>query len=178
MTWMVCKKHSWELMCPTGEHSWCRQNAAVARGDPEPSHRYHIPQDVAKALLPIYNPLAENSLLERCQRGKTQNSNECPHSTIWNFISKEQHSSLFSVQAGVAEAVLRFNTGNEYAVTTIFGELNLNATISGSQRAKERDLCCSTSSSKKRALTLVLQNLTKKKHQPRTHPDYAPGVFV
>lgn len=169
-----CSNHS---LCPSGKDSWCRHNAATAKGEPQPRHKYNLPADVAKALLPVYERLADVKLLDRCKRGRTQNSNESFHSVIWSMISKEQHFSLFAVEAAVAEAVLRFNAGNEYAATAILQEMNMNVTDSGSKRAKEKDLRRTTASRKKRALSLGLQTMAKKKHHTGMHPDYSPGAF-
>lgn len=169
-----CADHS---LCPAGEGSWCRHNAAKAKGEPDPKHNYNLPKDVAEALLPVYTRLSEKALLERCQRGKTQNTNESLHSVIWSLASKDKHASLVAVESAVAEAVLRFNTGNLNSATAILSEMNVGATISGSKRAKEKDHRRSISSSKKRAASLELGRLVKKKHESRMHADYAPGAF-
>lgn len=85
--------------CPPGPSSWCRQNAASAKGEAAPKHRYNLPPYVCKALLPIYERLSNERLLQRCQRGSTQNSNESFHSQIWALAPKEQHASLFTVHS-------------------------------------------------------------------------------
>ncbi|XP_049521739.1 uncharacterized protein LOC125944722 [Dermacentor silvarum] len=169
-----CPNHA---LCPAGEQSWCPHNAAKAKGEPEPRHKYNLPSDVAAALLPVYQRLSEKSLLQRCLRGRTQNSNESLHSVIWSLLAKEQHWSLVAVQAAVAEAVLRFNAGNEYAAAAVLSQLDMNITPTGSSRAKEKDLRRSTSSSKKRAASLGLAKAVKKKHHDSMHPDYSPGSF-
>ncbi|KAH7945931.1 hypothetical protein HPB49_017094 [Dermacentor silvarum] len=169
-----CPNHA---LCPAGEQSWCPHNAAKAKGEPEPRHKYNLPSDVAAALLPVYQRLSEKSLLQRCLRGRTQNSNESLHSVIWSLLAKEQHWSLVAVQAAVAEAVLRFNAGNEYAAAAVLTQLDMNITPTGSSRAKEKDLRRSTSSSKKRAASLGLAKAVKKKHHDSMHPDYSPGSF-
>lgn len=163
--------------CPTGEQSWCRHNAATAKGEPQPKHTYNLPSDVAEALLPVYKRLLDKSLLQRCVRGKTQNSNESFHPVIWSLISKEKHSSLVAVEAAVAEAVLRFNTGNRHAAAAILAEINVNVTVTGSKRAQEEDLHRSTSSAKKRAASLGLAKVVRRRHRDGMHADYAPGAF-
>ncbi|XP_077493058.1 uncharacterized protein LOC144104115 [Amblyomma americanum] len=170
-------EHSDHSLCPTGDNSWCRQNAARAKGEPEPGHHYNLPKDVAEAMLPVYTRLSERTLLQRCQRGKTQNANESLHSVIWSLVSKEQHSSLVAVQAAVAEAVLRFNTGNLHASSAILQQLDTNITSSGFQRVREKDLRRSASSKKKREASLEVRKQAKKRHRDGIHPDYAPGAF-
>lgn len=169
-----CSDHS---LCPAGESSWCRHNAAKAKGEPDPKHAYNLPKDVAEALLPVYTRLSERALLQRCERGKTQNSNESLHSVIWSLAPKEHHASLFAVEAAVAEAVLRFNTGNLNSATAILGEMDMNATSTGARRAREKDHRRSIVSNKKRTASLELRKLVKRRHEHRMHSDYASGAF-
>lgn len=82
-------------LCPSGTNSRCRHNAATGRDEPPPKHRYNIPDNVSAALLTVYQRLADKKLLQRCQRGKTQNANEALHSVIWNLAPKHKHASLF-----------------------------------------------------------------------------------
>lgn len=59
-----CPNHS---LCPNGEQSWCRHNAATARGEAVPKHRYNLPKEVAEALLSVYKRLSNRSLLENSE---------------------------------------------------------------------------------------------------------------
>lgn len=70
-------------LCPAVKRSRCKQNAAQARGEPVSKHRYNLPDHVCTALLPVYESLADKKLLQRCQRGKTQNANESLHSDLF-----------------------------------------------------------------------------------------------
>ncbi|KAH9369087.1 hypothetical protein HPB48_016730 [Haemaphysalis longicornis] len=65
-------------LCPQGAASWCKHNAAAAKREPPPKHSYRLPENVSKALLPVYQRLADKRLLQRCQTGKTENANEAP----------------------------------------------------------------------------------------------------
>ncbi|KAH9360930.1 hypothetical protein HPB48_007011 [Haemaphysalis longicornis] len=123
--------------CATRPGLRCRQNAAKAKGEPAPKHRYNLPPHVCKALLPVYERLSDEKLLQRCLQGKTQNSNESLHSMIWALAPKQKHASLFTVQAAVAEAVLKFNTGNERASAAILKELDLNPGLPSTKRLEE-----------------------------------------
>ncbi|KAH7936444.1 hypothetical protein HPB52_023429 [Rhipicephalus sanguineus] len=120
---------------------------------------------------------AELFLLERCQRDNTKNSNESLHSVIWSLAGKEHPASLFAVEAAVAEAALRFNTGNLHSTTAILYEMDMNATGTGSRTAREKDHRRSISSTKKRTASLELQKLVKRRHECRMHSDYASGAF-
>ncbi|CAN8008310.1 unnamed protein product, partial [Ixodes pacificus] len=151
-------------LCPAGPDSWCRQNATKARGEPAPKHHYNLPPHVCKALLPLYERLSERKLLERCQRGKTQNTNESLHSMIWALAPKHRHASLFSVEAAVAEAVLKFNAGNEMASARILKELNVTPGPQSSKRMVEKDKRRATASARKRTSAENMQRALKKRH--------------
>ena len=61
-----------------------------AKGRIPGPHKEHegIPVDVGRKLVPIFQRLTENNLLQRCKRGATQNQNESLHSVIWRFCPK------------------------------------------------------------------------------------------
>ncbi|KAH7947256.1 hypothetical protein HPB52_008997 [Rhipicephalus sanguineus] len=63
-----------------GAESWCRHRAAEAKGEPQPRHKHNLPDYVAEAMLPIYQRLSHESLLQRCLGAKTQNASEPFHS--------------------------------------------------------------------------------------------------
>ena len=50
-------------------------------------HR-RIREDLAKKVKEVYNRLTEDSLLDRCLQGKTQNANEALHAVIWSIYPK------------------------------------------------------------------------------------------
>ena len=64
--------------CPAGEISWCFWQRANAKNEKPNAHKDHetIPPDVGKKLVPIFQRLANERLLKRRQRNKTQNPNE------------------------------------------------------------------------------------------------------
>ncbi|KAH8018946.1 hypothetical protein HPB51_014012 [Rhipicephalus microplus] len=72
--------------------------AATAIGEPIPKHHYNLPPHVCKALLPIYERLSDERLLEPCQRGKAHDGNESLHSVGWVLSAKDRHASLLSIQ--------------------------------------------------------------------------------
>lgn len=171
-------KTSNHSFCPTGVDSWCRQNAAAARGDPVPQHRYNLPPHVCKALLPVYERLSDRKLIERCQRGKTQNSNESLHALIWSLAPKQRHASLFTVQAAVAEAVMRFNAGNLRASENILKQLSMNPGSKSAKRLAEKDKLRQTQSACKRSAAENVQRALKKRHyDAQEQHDYVPGGF-
>lgn len=161
-------------LCPSGPSSWCRQNAAQTKNEPIPKHRYNLPSHVCKALRPVYECLSEEKLLERCQHSMTQNNNECLHSMIWALAPKEQHASLFADENAVAEAVMKFNSGNERTASAILQELHLSSGLPNSQRMAEKGNRRAAASAHKHASAENLQQTFKKRlsgsSQQRLHP--------
>ncbi|KAH7976932.1 hypothetical protein HPB52_021745 [Rhipicephalus sanguineus] len=162
-------KHS---LCPDGPDSWCRLNAAKAKGQPVPKHHYNLPSHVGKALLPIYQRLSDKQLLEWCQRGRTQ-KNESLHSLIWALTPKERHASLFSIEAAVAEAVLKFNAGCKRTSASILHELCMNPGQKCMQRMEGKDQRCSAASERERASAENVQCVPRERHKGAS----APGAY-
>jgi len=76
--------------CPIGPESWCCwQRSAAANELSSFKHDYQpLPQDVTKAVHPIYTDLSNEKLLERCIGGFTQNNNESYNQLIWKITLK------------------------------------------------------------------------------------------
>ncbi|GFT24546.1 uncharacterized protein TNCV_3253511 [Trichonephila clavipes] len=81
--------------CPEGESSWCFYKRAIAKGETPGSHssmRTYLSPQVVEKIMPVYQHLASDTILERCVAGKTQNSNESLHSCIWRKCQKRYSS--------------------------------------------------------------------------------------
>ncbi|GFS69489.1 uncharacterized protein TNCV_3893691 [Trichonephila clavipes] len=68
--------------CPEGESSWCFYKRAIAKGEIPGSHssmRTYLSPQVVEKIMPVYQRLASDTILERCVAGKTQNSNDSLH---------------------------------------------------------------------------------------------------
>ncbi|KAH7981696.1 hypothetical protein HPB52_000721 [Rhipicephalus sanguineus] len=163
--------------CPKGEESWCAHNKAVARQQAPPKHRYNLPEYIAEALLPVYTRLSDRKLLERCQRGKTQNSNESLHSVIWSLVPKTKHASLFTVETAVAEAVARFNAGKKRASEAILKELHLSQGSTDVERCLEKDQRRLAACDKKHTRAENIRNAMKRRRVKENDSDYVPGGF-
>ncbi|GFV75567.1 uncharacterized protein TNCV_2240161 [Trichonephila clavipes] len=75
------------LKCPTGKDYWCFFQASLARGEVPGPHVKHVKTPLKEThlakIMPIYQRLASNELLQRCIRCVTQNANESLHIIIW-----------------------------------------------------------------------------------------------
>ncbi|KAE8738831.1 hypothetical protein FOCC_FOCC015663 [Frankliniella occidentalis] len=100
--------------CPQGKNSWCFYNKAKAEKRQPKSHTAMslvITKQVFDKILPSYQRLANEELLERCARVGTQNSNESLHHVIWNRCPKTLFFSLKRYQLGITLGVGEFNMG-------------------------------------------------------------------
>ncbi|KAH7951164.1 hypothetical protein HPB52_005887 [Rhipicephalus sanguineus] len=110
-------------LCPPGALSWCWHRSAEAEGKSPPPHKYNVPS----------KRLSDPKLLARCSGNKTQNAAESLYSVIWSLISKQQHASLFTVEAAVHEAVAKYNAGSLRAYTEICTALGKTDLVEDSQ---------------------------------------------
>lgn len=101
--------------CPKGKDSWCFYQSAIAHGKTPESHTTAIKTPLNEKffehILPIYQRLASNELLERCKRCATQNSNESLHSIIWSKCPKDKFAHHQRIESSVLEAVSEYNLG-------------------------------------------------------------------
>ena len=112
--------HSWSTneapdhqYCPEGESSWCKFQRANSTGQTPPAHRTTIPKAVGDVIKPVFDRLSEESLLQRCLKGSTQNRNESLHATVWDRCPKSQSGTPKTVETAIGLAVINFNDGAE-----------------------------------------------------------------
>ncbi|XP_076221633.1 uncharacterized protein LOC116431900 [Nomia melanderi] len=115
------KKNPSHEYCPVGNDSWCKWQKALATGanldlieHPAPLH-----PDVQKHILPIYEDLSEENLLERCLGGHTQNNNESFNSTVWRFAPKHLHSGIKIIEIAAYLAAGLFSEGYASVLRTM-----------------------------------------------------------
>ncbi|GFX65825.1 uncharacterized protein TNCV_2043581 [Trichonephila clavipes] len=100
--------------CPEGESSWCFYKRAIAKGETPGSHssmKTYLSPQVVEKIMPVYQRLASDTILERCVAGKTQNSNESLHSCIWRKCPKEVFVSKRRLEIAVTGAIEKHNLG-------------------------------------------------------------------
>ncbi|GBM89998.1 hypothetical protein AVEN_43447-1 [Araneus ventricosus] len=129
--------------CPSGQESWCFYQAAIASGIKPGSHKELVKTPVNEAhlakILPIYQRLASNELLERCIRCTTQNSNETLHSVIWSKCSKISSASMKGVNVAACEAISEFNIGTLKTLELLRNENNMQLNTSARNLALYKD---------------------------------------
>ena len=94
---------------------WCFYLKALESGDPIPPHkgniRHPLAPSVGHEMLPIYERMTDTNLLQRMEKGQTQNANECLHSVIWSRCSKTMFVGKHKLHGAAASAVCSFNEG-------------------------------------------------------------------
>ena len=93
--------------CPT--NSWCHYHKST----PANPYKHHdsIPKPIFDLLVPIYRDLADKPLLLKCEKGATQNRNECFNKLVWSYLSQTEFAGASVVHIAVALAVIHFNHG-------------------------------------------------------------------
>ncbi|XP_071653066.1 uncharacterized protein [Temnothorax longispinosus] len=98
--------------CPTGYESWCKWRVAEATGKLDAfEHPPALHKDVQEKLLPIYQDLSKDNLLERYLGGYTQNCNESFNACIWRLAPKHLHCGSKTVEIAAYLATAIFNEG-------------------------------------------------------------------
>ncbi|GFU12379.1 uncharacterized protein TNCV_723451 [Trichonephila clavipes] len=117
--------------------------AALARGEVPGPHVKHVKTPLKETrlgkIMPIYQRLASNELLQRCIRCVTQNANESLHSIIWGKCSKETSATLRRVTIAVCDAVCEFNFGTKKSLENLQKEKGLASNKQSKMLAVWRD---------------------------------------
>ncbi|GFX78287.1 uncharacterized protein TNCV_5136341 [Trichonephila clavipes] len=73
--------------------------------------RTYLSPQVVEKIMPVYQLLVSDTILERCVAGKTQNLNESLHSCIWRKCPKEVFFSKRGLEIAVTNAIEKHNLG-------------------------------------------------------------------
>ena len=106
--------NNWHQHCPEGKESWCSFKADRANGTKTYKAGKGLPLAVLQHVKPIFKDLSEDSLLERCLHGKTQNHNESFNGMVWNRIPKTTYVGFDQFQVGVYDATLVIMQSSRY----------------------------------------------------------------
>lgn len=172
--------------CPPGEKSWCFWKRAEAKQESPGPHKDHetIPGEVGKKLVPIFQRLTEDNLLQRCRRNRTQNPNESLHNLIWQYCPKIRFAGRYSVEGATCMAICQFSLGATFR-ETLCKSIGIDPghyLVQGSlQRSNERLKKAEEKSSedgKKRRKIIKFKRLTKsKKSLAKEGHTYKAGEF-
>lgn len=160
--------------CPKDSWCWYYTNPNRPEG-----HQPDLPKQLLPIILPVYEKLSSNDLLERCARVSTQNANECLNGTIWRRCPKTQWLGRRSVMIGATMGVMVFNNGEE-ELLRIAREFSIRPSPTTTRHSEKRDEARTkrqiVSTSKRRSRAHRLQ--TERQRQIRKEGvTYASGKF-
>ena len=115
-------KDNYHTHCPNGPDSWCGFKRDKENYKPGPG----LQLDVIKHVKPIFIDLSQESLLEKCLDGKTQNQNESFNNLIWERVPKANFVGFNALETAVYDAVAQFNCGRK-SVIDIYEKLGIKA---------------------------------------------------
>ena len=140
------KENNWHCSnCSEGKDSWCKFHQDKANGTSTYKPGTGLPLDIVMKLKPIFSELSDESLLEKCLHGKTQNQNESFNSMIWDQIPKTRYVPPTQLELGVYDAVANFNTIKNVSVL-IYEKMNFipeNFTLEGCDKINRKILFAS-----------------------------------
>jgi hypothetical protein len=128
--------------CPEGETSWCFFNRAIAKNEQPGPHAENMTVRLSRAVVeemkPTYIRLSDRELMERCNRGKTQNANEGLHSLIWRRCPKTVFVGRDRIEEATASAVGYCNQGGSF-IQSVLKRMGIRPSHTGDQILKTMD---------------------------------------
>ncbi|GFW86343.1 uncharacterized protein TNCV_4331271 [Trichonephila clavipes] len=157
--------------CPAGENSWYFYQSAIANGEKPNNHKLNVGTPINEKflpkILPIYQRLASNDLLERCIRCGTQNANESVHSMIWAKCPKEIFVNKRRVKRAVTEAVCECNKGTVRPIVET--QKALGVAIGGSTKQLDTILDCRKQKFRKLRQSASHEDNLEVRHHPQAN---------
>lgn len=179
-------KHS---TCPPGENSWCFYNRAISMKLKPPAHKTSVKtplrEEIVAKMMPIFQRLASEVLLQKCAKGETQNRNESLHNMIWSRCPKVFNTSKTRVDIAAARGISDFNYGMRVSSINALKTCHLspgNSSLTSLKRIRTRHvrkaLFKSTEAFKSYRKKVELAKITiNQKNKLKEGVTYASGGF-
>lgn len=90
-------------------------------------------------VLPLYERLSTDDLLNRCSSGQTNNANESLHGVIWSKCPKTILTAKRKVEALVAEGVCTYNEGYLLTMTKLYTKAGISPGNNTADLAQKKD---------------------------------------
>ena len=98
-------------LCSEGKESWYGWQKDAANKTNLYKHKKDLPKAVVDVIQPLYDSLADYTLLSQCLGSYTQNPNESLNSLVWNRCPKKIYQGKTVVEECTASAVATYNDG-------------------------------------------------------------------
>ncbi|GFW68392.1 uncharacterized protein TNCV_3617371 [Trichonephila clavipes] len=129
--------------------------------------RTYLSPQVVEKIMPVYQRLASDTILERCVANKTQNSNESLHS-IWRKCPKEVFVSKRRLEIAVTDAIEKHNLGYVKSLEAKEDScLNDSFSLTIAERQDKRRISQNISTKQKK----------RKRNATNTNEAYSAGAF-
>ena len=175
------KRH---LMCPQSPDTWCKWQLDKLNSTFTYKDKISIPMWIHTKIRPVFQELSDDSLLQKCLHGQTQNANEAFNAIIWTRCPKGIFVSRTVFSMAVNSAILHFNDGSQ-GLESVFEQFGLKGTIA-TRKSLEMDTMRvkqmkrkSTDVVKKqrKKLRTIKKGYIDKEKQQEKQESYIPGGF-
>jgi len=99
------------ILCPRHELSWCKFQRDKITGLSTYKADQGLPKAVKDFIKPVFDDLSDETLLNKCLHGKTQNDNEALNGLVFQRCPKAIYTGRETLELAVCSAVLNFNDG-------------------------------------------------------------------
>ena len=106
------------------DHSFCGDWCPSKSGDGDPD-KNALPDYITDAIRPVFETLSQDSLLQKCLHGGSQNTNESFHNVIWQRCPKTIFVGKKRLQLAVDDATIVYNDG-EFGRFPVFEKLGMD----------------------------------------------------
>ena len=115
----------WAIWCHRRkDHSFCGDWCPSKSGDGDPD-KNALPDYITDAIRPVFETLSQDSLLQKCLHGGSQNTNESFHNVIWQRCPKTIFVGKKRLQLAVDDATIVYNDG-EFGHFPVFEKLGMD----------------------------------------------------
>ncbi|GFV77892.1 uncharacterized protein TNCV_461 [Trichonephila clavipes] len=105
--------------CPSGSYTWCKYLKVKQEEKLHKRRAPGLPTAVLNNLKTTHIDLCDQSLLDKCLHGKTQNASESFNGVLWSIITKEIFVELLTLQFGSFLALLHFSDGSKGVLSVL-----------------------------------------------------------
>ena len=166
--------------CPKTADTWCKYQKDIING----THFYNrsrcLPGIFRGELKAIFERLSSPDLLSGCQKGLTQNQNECLNNVVWSLCPKRVFVGRHRFTISVCDAVSHFNDGGK-GRKMLHEQLNIKVTANNIKGLKVQDnirlrQASNKISTKYKNRRQVLRSIRKNKSKKKDK-SYITGAF-
>ena len=124
--------------CPKTDSTWCKYQKDVIDGTSFYNSYKCLPSIFRVELESIFVRLSSQQLMESCQRGLTQNQNECLNNMVWGLCPKRVFCGVSRYKVAVCNSIVTWNEGAR-GTKNLFQKLKLNVSSNNIKGLQHQD---------------------------------------